>query len=415
MGPVDQPFLNFGIALGVGLLVGLQRERAASLVAGIRTFPLLTLFGALCGHLSHATGNATVSAGVVAVAVLIWIANLPRSGRPTDDPGLTTEVAMLVMFGVGVLAGTGERALAVVLGATTAVLLHLRPELHSFAARIGDTEMRAVMQFVVVSLIVLPVLPDQDWGPYGVFNPRRIWWMVVLITGISLGSYIGYRWLGHRAGSIVGGILGGLISSTATTVATARESQIQGHPASDALGSLVIQIAGTVVFVRVLILVSVTAPGQLSGILPFPALMLGFMVFLSGVLMWTTRGQGGPAAAQSNPAELKLALTFAALFVGVLFAVAAAKARFGDRGLYAIAVLSGLTDMDAITLSTARLAQRGELDGTVAGRVILVASMANLLFKAGAVAVLGSRALARRVALLFGAACAAGALLLAVL
>lgn len=414
-GPVDQPFLNFSIALGVGLLVGLQRERAASLIAGIRTFPLLTLFGALCGHFSRPTGTFTVSAGVVAVAVLIWIANLPRPDRPNNDPGLTTEVAMLVMFGVGVLAGTGDRALAVVLGATTAVLLHLRPELHSFAARVGDSEMRAVMQFVVVALIVLPVLPDQDWGPYGVFNPRRVWWMVVLITGISLGSYIGYRWLGHRAGSILGGILGGLISSTATSVATARESRTRSSEASAALGALVIQIAGTVVFARVMVLVSVTAPGPLKGILPFPALMLGFMVLLSGLLAWSTRGQGGPAAAQSNPAELKLALTFAALFVGVLFAVAAAKARFGDRGLYAIAVLSGLTDMDAITLSTARLAQRGELDGTVAGRVILVASMANLLFKAGAVAVLGSRALARRVALLFGTACAAGALLLAVL
>lgn len=412
---MDQPFLNFSIALGVGLLVGLQRERAASLIAGIRTFPLLTLFGALCGHFSSPTGSFTVSAGVVAVAVLIWIANFPRPGRPNDDPGLTTEVAMLVMFGVGVLAGTGDRALAVVLGATTAVLLHLRPELHSFAARVGDSEMRAVMQFVVVALIVLPVLPDQDWGPYGVFNPRRVWWMVVLITGISLGSYIGYRWLGHRAGSILGGILGGLISSTATTVATARESRNRSPEASAALGALVIQIAGTVVFARVMVLVSVTAPGPLKGILPFPALMLGFMVLLSGLVVWSTRGQGGPAAEQSNPAELKLALTFAALFVGVLFAVAAAKARFGDRGLYAIAVLSGLTDMDAITLSTARLAQRGELDGTVAGRVILVASMANLLFKAGAVAVLGSRALARRVALLFGTACAAGALLLAVL
>lgn len=412
---MDQPFLNFGIALGVGLLVGLQRERAASLIAGIRTFPLLTLFGALCGHFSKDAGNFVLSAGVAAVAVLIWIANLPRPGQSDPDPGLTTEVAMLVMFGVGVLAGTGERALAVVLGASTAVLLHLRPELHSLAARLRDTEMRAVMQFAVVSLIVLPVLPDQDWGPYGVFNPRRIWWMVVLITGISLGSYVGYRWLGHRAGSILGGILGGLISSTATTVSTARETRVQDARASDALGALVIQIAGTVVFARVLILISVTAPGQAAGILPYPAWMLGFMTLLSAFMAWTTRGERGPAAPQSNPAELKLALTFAALFVGVLFAVAAAKARFGDRGLYAIAVLSGLTDMDAITLSTARLAQRGELSGPVAGHVILLASMSNLIFKTAAVAVLGSRALALRVILLFGAACAGGTLLLAFL
>ena len=409
---MDQPFLNFGIALGVGLLVGLQRERAAALIAGVRTFPLITLFGALCGFFSDRGGSLVIPAGVIAVATLVWIANAPHPGRTQYDPGLTTEVAMLVMFGVGVLAGTGERAMAVVLGATTAVLLHLRPQLHSFAERIGDTEMRAVMQFVVVALIVLPVLPDENWGPYGVFNPRRIWWMVVLITGISLGSYIAYQLLGNGAGSVVGGILGGLISSTATTVSTARASRNGPADSSTALPSLIIQIASAVVFVRVLVLMGLAAPSQFARMAPLPAVMLGLMTLMAVRVWWKARGTVGTRTAASNPSELKLALTFAALFVVVLLAVAAAKSTFGNRGLYAVAILSGLTDMDAITLSTSQLAQRGELDGSVAGRVILVAALANLVFKAGAVAVLGSRELARRVALLFGTAGLCGALLL---
>ena len=360
-------------------------------------------------------GPTVIAAGVVAVATLIWIGNSPRGGRHVEDPGLTTEVAMLVMYGVGVLAGNGERALAVVLGSTTAVLLHLRPELHSFAARIGDAEMRATMQFVVVALIVLPILPDENLGPYGVFNPRRIWWMVVLITGISLGSYIAYQWLGDRSGAVVGGILGGLISSTAITVATSRGTRGAGGHSASALASLVIQVAGAVVFARVLVLVALAAPGQFPRIAPYVGGMLALMSLLAVGVWWTTRGAQGSRAPATNPSELRLALTFAGLFVLVLFAVAAAKANFGNSGLYAVAVLSGLTDMDAITLSTAQLAQRGDLDGAVAGRVILVAAIANLVFKAGAVAVLGNRDLARRVAVLFGTACAGGALLLAAL
>ncbi|MBN8249204.1 MAG: MgtC/SapB family protein [Verrucomicrobia bacterium] len=412
---MDSPLLNFGIALGLGLLVGLQRERAASLMAGIRTFPLVTLFGAICGDLATPHGGWVLSAGIGATAVLLWAANVPRSGPPADDPGLTTEAALLVMFGVGALAGTGDRTLAVVIGATTAVLLHLRPELHAFAARIADSEMRAVMQFAVVALIVLPLLPEGRWGPYGVINPRQIWWMVVLITGISLASYLAYRLLGDRGGALAAGFLGGLISSTATTVATARGSRAAANGGgSTALPLLVIQIASTVVFGRVLLLVAAAAPDQFVPIVRLPAIMLGMMTLAAVILGWRTRRHPVAPPPASNPAELRLALTFAALFVGVLLAVAAARERLGDAGLYAVAVLSGLTDMDAITLSTAQLARRGELDGAMAGRVILVAAMANLVFKAGAVAVLGSRDLARHVGLLFGGALLVGATLLAV-
>lgn len=354
-----------------------------------------------------------ISAGVVAVAVLIRIANTPRSGRTIDDPGLTTEVAMLVMFGVGVLAGTGERALAVVLGATTAVLLDLRPELHSFASRISAEEMRAVMQFVVISLIVLPVLPDQNWGPYGAINPRRIWWMVVLITGFNLGSYLGYRQLGDAAGTVVAGILGGMISSTATTVSAARGSRHGQGSSAAGIPGLVIQIASTVVFARVLVLMALAAPSQFQRMMPLPAGMLGIMTVLAGIVWWRNRGSKAIRPAAGNPSELAMALTFAGMFVLVLLAVSAAKAAFGNRGLYGVAILSGLTDMDAITLSTSQLAERGEIDGAVAGRVILVAALSNLVFKAGAVAVLGNRDLARRIALLFGAAGVGGSLLLA--
>ncbi|MCW5559935.1 MAG: DUF4010 domain-containing protein, partial [Verrucomicrobiae bacterium] len=216
---------------------------------------------------------------------------------------------------------------------------------------------------------------------------------------------------------LAAGFLGGLISSTATTAATARASRAAGTAGagSTALPQLVIQIASAVVFGRILILCAVAAPDQFTRIASLPLAMLAIMTVVAVAIGWRTRRYPVAPPPASNPAELRMALTFAALFVLVLLAVAAAKERFGNSGLYAVAVLSGLTDMDAITLSTAQLANRGELDGRMAGRVILIAALANLVFKAGTVAMLGSRGLARQVGLLFGSAVIAGVALLVAL
>jgi uncharacterized membrane protein (DUF4010 family) len=401
---------QLGIALGLGLLVGLQRERADSAVAGFRTFPLVTLLGTMCAVLAASFGGWVVGAGLIAVCALAVLGNVLEMKSGRVDPGVTTEVALLVMFGVGVFLSVGPMPLAIALGGTVAVLLHYKPQMHSAAGRLGEKDFRAVMQFVLITLVILPVLPNQAYGPFAVLNPFHIWLMVVLIVGISLAGYVAFKLLGRRAGTLAGGLLGGLISSTATTVSYARRSKEVPETSQVAAG--VILIASTVVFGRVLVEVAAVAPGFLA----VAATPIGVVMAVMGslALVMLLRPHAGPAILPEpdNPTELKPALLFAGLYALVLLAVAAAKEFFGDRGMYAVAVLSGLTDMDAITLSVAQLVQQGGLAENTGWRLILVASMANMAFKAGMVAVLGSRALRGWVIALFSVALVVGMLVL---
>lgn len=404
-------FLNLAVALGLGLLVGLQRQRDASPIAGIRTFALVALLGGVCTVVGEIVGGWLLGVGLAAVAAVAVVGNVLRAGTAAHDPGLTTEVAMLVMFLVGSLAGAGNRELAVVLGAVTALLLHLRTQLHGFASRLGDQDMRGIMQFVVITLVVLPILPDQTYGPFDVLNPRKMWLMVVLITGLSLGGYVIYKLLGPRVGALAGGVLGGLISSTATTVTYARRTREDPAPGA-ALGTVVIMLASSVVFARVLVLVATAARPAFAEVAPPLALMLALTAGLSVTVWLRHRGARHDPPPAGNPTEIKTALVFAALFGGVLLAVAAAKHHFGDRGLFVVALLSGLTDMDAITLSTAQLVNAGQLEGRTGGRVILAAALANLVFKGLLIAMLGSRALLRQMGVLIGLALLGGVLVL---
>src|SRR6185295_442002 len=194
-------FKQLGIALGLGLLVGLQRERTDSRLAGFRTFPLITMLGALCALLAGEFGGWILGAGLAALAVLIIVGNLPGRKQLDEPAGVTTETAMLLMFVVGACLSTNFVGLAIAVTGTVAVLLHLKPELHALAAKMGEGDFKAIMQFVLISLVILPVLPDQHYGPYQVLNPFKIWLMVVLIVGISLSGYIIYKWAGPKAGA----------------------------------------------------------------------------------------------------------------------------------------------------------------------------------------------------------------------
>jgi uncharacterized membrane protein (DUF4010 family) len=266
------------------------------------------------------------------------------------------------------------------------------------------------MTFVAIALVILPVLPDLPMGPYGVLNPRRIWWMVVLITGISLAGYLLYKFLGERAGVLVGAVLGGMVSSTATTVSYARRTKENPEAASAAL--LVIVVAAAIVYVRVLITVGVFIPAHLMAIAPSLLGMLAILALLGGIVWWRTRGEKPPSMEQGNPTEIKSALVFTALFALVLLAIAAARQHFGERGLYVISALSGLTDMDAITLSSVELVRDQMVTGHVAGRLILLGSLANLVFKLIMVGSLGTRELFLKTAAVFGIALAAGGIFL---
>jgi uncharacterized membrane protein (DUF4010 family) len=407
---ISSLFQQLGIALGLGLLVGLQRESAASPLAGVRTFPLVTVLGTVCGLLSQSFGGWILAAGIIALTVIIYIGKIIEMSKGHADPGITTEVALLLMFAVGAYLVVGDRAVAIAIGGGAAVLLHFKGELHGIVAKLGANDLKAVMQFALISLVILPVLPNRTYGPFDVLNPRNIWWMVVLIVGINLGGYIAYKFLGQRAGITLGGVLGGLISSTATTVSYAKRAA--AAPGAIGPAAIVIMIASTVVFARLLLEIATVAPAFLPTAAPWLTALLLLSAVSSFALWFRSDKNHEEMPEQENPSELKSALVFGLIYAVVLFVVAAVKELYGSRGLYAVAALSGLTDVDAITLSTAQLVNAGRLNADDGWKLIVVAAISNLIFKAGAVAALGRRKLFVRILPAYGIVIVAGLLML---
>ncbi len=403
-------FGQMAISLLLGLLIGLQRERADRTIGGIRTYPLIAAFGTLCGWLAVDYGGWIVAAGLIALSALLVISNFMLASTGKHDSGQTSEVSALLLYGIGAYLVVGEPAVAVALGGAIAVLLHLKDPLHAFANRIGERDIAAIMQFVLITLVVLPVLPDRTFGPYDTLNPFHTWLMVVLIVGIGLVGYVAYKIFGAREGAVLGGVIGGLVSSTATTVSFARRAA--SAPASAALAALVIMIASVMVYARVIAEVAVIARGQLGVMLPPLAFMLAASAAIAAVLYFRTRDHETPMAEQGNPADLRLAMTFAGVYALVSFVVTAVKTEFGVQALYPVALIAGLTDVDAITLSSSKLVTQGRLNPDAAWRVIMVASLSNLVFKAGMVAVIGGRKLLALVLPAFGAVLVVGAALL---
>lgn len=405
--------MPLAISLGLGLLIGLQRERSDSHLGGIRTFPLISLLGTVCGMLAKPFGWAALIGGFTAVGAVLVVANyLKARSDPTHEPGQTTEIAALLTFALGAYVVDGNRSAAFVAAGIIVVLLHLKGPMHRFVNAMGDHDMTAVMQFVVITLIVLPLLPNRAYGPYNVLNPYDIWRMIVLIVGLSLAGYVAYKVLGQRAGTFLGGILGGMISSTATTVAYSKRSR--EAPDLHRLALFVIMIASAIAYARVLIEIAAVAPRQFRVMAVPLGLMLAWMLLISGGLYLMIRGHQRAINEPSNPAELKSALVFGALYALVIFAVGAARQHLGENALYAVAIISGLTDMDAITLSIAQMVHHGRIDAGSGWQLILVASLSNLVFKAGIATFLGGRRFGRGVLLAFALGIAGGlALLLA--
>lgn len=400
--------IAIGVAQGLGLLVGLQREWRRNPVAGIRTFALMGLLGAIVGLLAnaHAGMGWLMGLGMLAVVGVLAIGNRTALDLEEEDPGVTTEMAALVTYGCGALAGMRHSGEALVIAGTTAVLLHWKGELHGWVRRIGERELRGVMHLVLIGLVVLPVLPDEQYGPFGVINPFRAWLLVVLIVGISLAAYLVHRLLGPGKGAIVGGVLGGMISSTATTVSYARQVKASAELAP--IASLVVLVASAAVNVRIAIELAVAAPGLLpAAVLPLAA-HLAVMTALVGVEYLRMDGRESVTIEHAHPSQLKAALVFGLLYVVVLVAVAAAREWLGEGALYAVAGISGLTDVDAITLSTAELHDAGRVATDTAWRAIVLANTSNLLFKWALMGALGGRRLLLRGALPMVSSIAAG-------
>jgi len=396
--------LELLVALAVGLLIGMEREwrqqREADEPdehAGLRTFGLFGLLGGIAG-LFEASAAWLIAATLLAVAaVLIAQRRKTDLSLPLED--VTTLAAALVTTMLGALATFGMPQLAATAAVVIVVLLHLKPTLHRWIGALEKEELRAVLRLLVISLVILPVLPDQGYGPYEALNPRKIWWYVVLISLLSFVGYMAIRILGPKRGYLATGLFGGMVSSTATTAALSRlAKQDQKSVAPLAAG---IALANGVSVVRVMVIVAAVYPPLLLAV-AWPLGWFALVALACALLLWRfqTGRSKGKGIEIANPFGIGPALKLAAILTTVQVLAAFLENRFGGAGLQVLAAVAGMVDADAITLTVARSAA-GSLDVETAVVALLIAVLANAVFKSvvlfsagGKIAVWGIGALA---------------------
>ena len=406
---VDLGLLEAFAASGaIGLLIGLERERHPTSSAGLRTFALTALFGTASALLGELGGTPWPTAIGLLLVGAMAVAAQRRDADPAGDPGTTTTIAILLCFVLGTMVWHGLVTIAASLAVVTTTLLYLKPELKGLSARITRRDMLSILQFGALSLVVLPALPDRGYGPHGALNPYQIWLMVVLISGMSLAGYLALRLVGARHGLLLVGLMGGLVSSTATTATFARRARVD--PAEAGASAMVVLLAGSVVFVRVALVCAGGAPALLPQLAP--ALLAGGAPMLVAGLANLRRlaAAADPQAAApqvGNPAELSTAVAFGAFYALVLLLAAELTQRLGGTGLYGVALVSGLTDVDALALSSLRLFGVASISAEQAVVAIALAFVANIGFKFAMAGWMGGSALARRSAPGFLASAAA--------
>lgn len=389
------PWSAFIVSLAIGLLIGLERERSPAAKAGLRTFSLVALAGTIGALLAEKTGSPWLLAVGLLILGGMMVSSyyrMPEEG----DPGTTTIAAIVVCYGLGAMVWYHFVELAVSLAILSTVLLYFKTELRGVSQRLTRTDLVSILQFAVLSMVILPLLPNENLGPYGVLNPAQVWWMVVLISGISLAGYAALRIAGERHGALLTGLLGGAVSSTATTLTFARNSH--NNPGLAGIAAVIILLANWMVLARLAIVVAVVSPG----LLPRMAVILGggALAGLIGILILWHRLDAKPQPPSlqvENPAEIRTALTFGGLYALVLFAAAWLTDLAGQQGLYGVAIVSGLTDVDAITLSSLRLFGIGNIQAEQAATVILLALLANIAFKTLIASILSGGLLIRMV------------------
>ena len=405
---------TLGIAFGLGLLVGLQRQRTDNEMAGVRTFTLIAVLGVIAGFLTRDYNNPYILPilGLCIAAMLIMANYIKIKKLDEADVGQTTEVAALLMFAIGAYLVVGSQLIGVLVGASMAILLYVKEHLHDFIEKMSNKDLSAIMTLAGISLIVLPILPDRTIGPLDVINPKDIWLMVTLIVGISVFGYFIYKLVGKKVGIISNGILGGLISSTATTVSYARKTKEQTSIAKVAV--FVITTASVISMIRVLIEVAVIVPEKLS-LMILPILAEIIVITIIAVVLFylnSKDAKGNEMPEPDNPAQLKSAIIFGLLYGFILLLVAFTKKQFGNEGLYIVSIISGLTDVDAITLSLSQMIKAERLQTDLGWKLILIASISNLVFKGVMAIVIGAKEIAKWIAVAFGIAVASGLLII---
>jgi uncharacterized membrane protein (DUF4010 family) len=400
---------GLGVALAIGLLFGLQRERSQAASgrkgpAGARTFPLVSLLGAMSVLATDGKPGWLTAVAFVGVAALTT-AGYVRQSRDAEAVGLTTEVLLLLAFVLGAAAAAGLREAATIVGASALVLVAMKERLHGFAGKLTQEDETAFLKFVAVALLVVPLLPDRDFGPFNAVNPHDIGRMAVLVAGISFAGFVAVKTVGVGKGLLVTGLLGGLVSSTATTAAFARRSKASPElSARLAAGAL---SACALLFPRVLVLVAVISPPFAERLWPLlvPMAAVTIAAAVPGIL--SARHDAQADVPLKNPFELAPAIWFALLYGCIVLIARAARAWFGSAGLYVAGGLAGTTDLDAITLTMAHLSGTAA-DLVPLGRTVIIASVANALVKSGIAWTVGSRDYGRRVAIGLLASAVAG-------
>jgi uncharacterized membrane protein (DUF4010 family) len=395
-----EPWWRFAAALLIGALIGLEREFVQQRsgdqeFGGIRTFALMSLMGAVAAYLSDRFGFLIFIAAYLGLILMLWASNLGPAMRGEEE-GITTEVAALLVPLLGGMVVWDEPAIAAALGVVTALVLALKPGLHNMARRMSAYDLRATLEFAIISAVILPLLPNRGFGPFGVLNPAQIWLLVVLVSGIGFVGYILMKVLGAEEGIGLTGLLGGLVSSTATTISFASRSKTSSG-LSDALASGIL-LASAVMFPRMLIEVAVVNASLLTSV----SIPLGAMLVAAGVIvlvLWrrpaAENEQESNAVQLGNPLRWQTAVTFALLFAVVLIVVRAANEYLGSTGVYVASILTGLTDVDSITLSVSDLSLVGDLEASVASVAIALAALVNTAVKGAMVISLGSIELRR--------------------
>ncbi len=399
----ELPLLGFAIALLIGALVGVEREQKKRAgekgTRGLRTFVLISEAGAIAAWLSRSLETPWIFVGTgVMIAAAVLAGYVAEKHTRPESLGLTTEFAALVVYLLGGLVLFGYSELAVALAITTSALLAFREPMHELVDRIGRDDLQAGLKLLIATFIVLPVLPNRPVDPWGALNPYEIWWLVILISALSLVGYVASRVLGPERGLAVTGLAGGLVSSTAVTLSFARQSREQAPNRSDSIAAGLV-LAWMIMFGRIAVAVAVVHRPLLARLV-VPMTSMGLTALAAAVFFYLrgTRAtrMRAPEVRLKNPFRLTASIRFALFFAAILLAVELARSRLPAAGLVAVAGLAGLADVDAITLSMAELARDGGA-ASVAVASIVTAAVANTMAKCVLVVALGSRELRMRI------------------
>lgn len=396
-------FLRFGVAMGIGFLIGLQREYAfreskRELVAGERTFALMGLVGALAAFSAEVLNYQAAFVGIILLVGLITAASYFIDAW-RGHVGLTTEITILVVVILGALCYWGHLTLAVALGIATAILLSMKLETDRLVQALTRGDIVSALKLAVISAIILPVLPNEAIGPppLDVFNPFKIWLIVVFISAINFLGYVLIKIIGPEQGIGLTGLLGGMVSSTSVTLSLSERSRRDTWLARPL--SLAIMIAWTVMFARVIVYVGILSRTLLAEIwLPLAAaglLGLGYTWVLSISQKVSSESKGKMEF--SNPLDLWAAIKFGMIYAVILLVARSAQLYFGNTGILVSSILAGLADVDAITLSLTELSGRNEIGVEIAGLAVVLATMSNTAVKGGIVMFTGHPSLRKAI------------------